>query len=177
MTRRRAFRRNEAQAPEGPSRQPSFPQNRLAIEARYDDGIGSRCIKWYTRDSQEWLQHSSILVDGFGRVRDNLFALLAGIFASIMALAKGERLRAFEKRVPCLAGSYGNCFRPAGHISVVQVWSDMDRANVAVNREASAIRMVALLAPSFPGEPKIPTVDLIHRRHLTKPFSPVGRYG
>ena len=49
--------------------------------------------------------------------------------------------------------------------SVVQVWSDIDRANVAVDREASAIRMVALLAPSFPGEPETQIRDLL-RRHI-----------
>jgi hypothetical protein len=34
-----------------------------------------------------------------------------------------------------------------------QVWSDYDRANTAVNREASALRGVILLAAAFPGEP------------------------
>src|SRR5690349_3490212 len=33
-----------------------------------------------------------------------------------------------------------------------QVWSDVDRAHVAVNREASALRDVVLLSHSFPGD-------------------------
>ncbi len=33
-----------------------------------------------------------------------------------------------------------------------QVWGDLDRATVAVNREASALRSVVLLAPRFPQE-------------------------
>jgi hypothetical protein len=33
-----------------------------------------------------------------------------------------------------------------------QVWGDSDRANAAVDREASALRSVVILAASFPGE-------------------------
>ena len=46
-----------------------------------------------------------------------------------------------------------------------QVWSDADRANTAVNREASALRAVVLLAAGFPGEPEARLRDLI-RRHI-----------
>jgi hypothetical protein len=35
-----------------------------------------------------------------------------------------------------------------------QVWNDVDRAKVAVNREASALPAVILLARVFPGEPE-----------------------
>ena len=88
-----------------------------------------------------------------------------GIFATIMALAKGERVRAFKSVSPALLGPMGTVFGLLVVFSVVQVWSDMDRANVAVNREASAIRMVALLAPSFPGEPEAQILDLL-RHHI-----------
>jgi hypothetical protein len=47
----------------------------------------------------------------------------------------------------------------------VQVWSDIDRAKSAVDREASAIRMVVLLAASFPGEPEAQIRNLL-RRHI-----------
>ena len=56
---------------------------------------------------------------------------------------------------------------------VAEVWSNIDRAKMAVDREASAIRTVVLLATSFPGEPE-------HRfatwsaAILTKPFSLSG---
>ena len=46
-----------------------------------------------------------------------------------------------------------------------QVWSESDRANVAVNREASALRGVVLLAAAFPGEPERHLRDLV-RRHI-----------
>lgn len=35
-----------------------------------------------------------------------------------------------------------------------QVWNETDRASSAVNREASALRAVVLLAGAFPGEPE-----------------------
>jgi hypothetical protein len=38
--------------------------------------------------------------------------------------------------------------------TAAQVWSDSASASVAVDREASALRTVALLAVAFPGEPK-----------------------
>jgi hypothetical protein len=88
-----------------------------------------------------------------------------GIFVIIMALAKGERVRAFKSVFPGLLSPLGTIFGLLVVFSVVQVWSDMDRAKVAVNREASAIRMVALLATSFPGEPEAQIRNLL-RRHI-----------
>ena len=38
--------------------------------------------------------------------------------------------------------------------TAAQVWTDNDRANVAVDREASALRAVVVLAAAFPGEPE-----------------------
>ena len=96
-----------------------------------------------------------------------------GIFATIMALAKGERLRAFKSVSPALLGPMGTVFGLLVVFSVVQVWSDMDRANVAVNREASAIRMVALLAPVFRESPKH-RFSTFYATILTKPFSLSG---
>jgi hypothetical protein len=66
---------------------------------------------------------------------------------------------------PALLSPLGTIFGLLVVFSVVQVWSDMDRANVAVNREASAIRMVALLAPAFPGEPETQICNLL-RHHI-----------
>ena len=81
--------------------------------------------------------------------------LAAGvIFASIMALAKGERVRAFKSVSAGLLSPMGTIFGLLVVFSVVQVWGDIDRARVAVNREASAVRMIVLLAASFPGEPE-----------------------
>ena len=38
--------------------------------------------------------------------------------------------------------------------TAAQVWSDSDRASAAVEREASALRSVTILAAAFPGEPQ-----------------------
>ena len=45
-----------------------------------------------------------------------------------MALAKGERLRAFKSVSPALLGPMGTVFGLLVVFSVVLVWSDMDRA-------------------------------------------------
>jgi hypothetical protein len=47
--------------------------------------------------------------------------------------------------------------------TAAQVWTDNERANTAVNREASALRAVVILAASFPGEPETRMRALIRR--------------
>src|SRR5262249_55438776 len=47
--------------------------------------------------------------------------------------------------------------------TAAQVWNDNDRASAAVNREASALRAVVLLAASLPDEPQLRLRTLIHR--------------
>jgi Protein of unknown function (DUF4239) len=88
-----------------------------------------------------------------------------GIFVIIMALAKGERVRVFKSVSLSLLPPLGTIFGLLVAFSAVQAWNDMDRANVAVDREASAIRMVVLLATSFPGEPEAQIRTLV-RRHI-----------
>jgi hypothetical protein len=125
----------------------------------------SRDLKWYTRDCvDEWLHNLPVWWMALV-VFAITYLAAGGIFATIMALAKGERLRAFKSVSPALLGPMGTVFGLLVVFSVVQIWSDMDRASVAVNREASAIRMVALLAPSFPGEPETQILDLL-RHHI-----------
>ena len=87
------------------------------------------------------------------------------IFAVIMALAKGERARAFKQVSVGLLSPLGVIFGLMVVFSVVQVWNDIDSAKVAVDREASAIRMVELLAATFPGEPEAQIRNLV-RRHI-----------
>ena len=88
-----------------------------------------------------------------------------GIFVIIMALAKGERVRVFKSVSLSLLPPLGTIFGLLVAFSAVQAWNDMDRAKVAVDREASAIRMVVLLATSFPGEPEAQIRTLV-RRHI-----------
>ena len=80
--------------------------------------------------------------------------LAAGaILAIIMLLAKGERAHVFKRVSPGMLSPLGTVFGLLVVFSIFQLWGDFDRARMAVNREASAIRTVVLLANSFPGEP------------------------
>jgi hypothetical protein len=88
-----------------------------------------------------------------------------GILAIVVVLAKGERSRAFKQVSTGLLSPLGVIFGLMVVFSVGEVWSDIDRANLAVNREASAIRLLVLLAANFPGEPEAHIRTLL-RRHI-----------
>jgi len=97
--------------------------------------------------------------------------LVAGtIFAVIMSLAKGERAQAFKRISPGLLSPLGAIFGLLVVFIVFQVFSDFDRAKMAVEREASAIRAVVLLANSFPGEPETKIRNLL-QRHVDEAVS------
>jgi hypothetical protein len=74
----------------------------------------------------------------------------AAIHALVMALAVGDRARAFKGISPGLLPPLGIIFGLLVAFVAAQVWGDVDRANTAVNREASALRAVVLLSASFP---------------------------
>ena len=92
------------------------------------------------------------------------YLLAGGIFAIIMALAKGERVRAFKAVSAGMLAPMGTIFGLLVVFIVVQVWNDMDRAALDVDREASALRMVVLLASTFPGEPEAQIRNLVRRQ-------------
>jgi len=70
----------------------------------------------------------------------------------VLSLATGERARAFKAVSPGMLPPLGIIFGLLVAFIAAQVWGDLDRATMAVNREASALRAVVLLAPRFPGE-------------------------
>jgi len=76
----------------------------------------------------------------------------AAIYWLVMTLAVGERRLAFKGVSPGLLPPLGIIFGLLVAFLAAQVWGDLDRANAAVNREASALRAVVLLSGSFPGE-------------------------
>jgi hypothetical protein len=82
------------------------------------------------------------------------YLVAGGIFAVITALAKGERSRVFKQVSVGLLSPLGIIFGLMVVFSVGEVWSNIDRAKLAVDREASAIRTVEMLAATFPGEPE-----------------------
>lgn len=88
------------------------------------------------------------------------------IFAIISFLGSGERLRTFKGVSIGLLSPLGTIFGLLVVFILAQIWSDMDRAEVAVDREASALRMLTLLAAaSFPGETETQIRDCV-RRHI-----------
>lgn len=89
----------------------------------------------------------------------------AAIYSLVMTLAVGERARAFKGVSPGLLPPLGIIFGLLVAFVAAQVWGDVDRANTAVNREASALRAVVLLSGSFPGEAEGRLRGLI-RQHI-----------
>ena len=93
-----------------------------------------------------------------------LTALVTGaIYWLVMALATGERARAFKAISPGMLSPLGIIFGLLVVFMAAQVWGDFDRATAAVDREASALRAVVLLAATFPGEPETRLRALVHR--------------
>jgi hypothetical protein len=92
-----------------------------------------------------------------------LFAAL--LYVLVTALALGDRVRAFKAVSPGMLPPLAIIFALLVGFLAAQVWNESDRANVAVNREASALRGVVLLASGFPGEPESRLRDLV-RRHI-----------
>ena len=95
------------------------------------------------------------------------YLLAAGICGFVTALAKGERARAFKAISPGMLPHWAL-------FSGFLFWSDNERANVAVDREASALRAVVVLAAAFPGEPESHFRALI-RRHIDQAATQNGR--
>ena len=92
------------------------------------------------------------------------YVATGGLYALIMAAAKGERARAFKAVSPGMLPPLGIIFGLLVAFIAAQVWGDLDRAHAAVNREASALRAIVLLATSFPGEPETRLRALVHRQ-------------
>ena len=88
-----------------------------------------------------------------------LFSILVQTVVGM--LATGERVRAFKAVSPGMLSPLGVIFGLFVAFTAAQVWSDADRANAAVDREASALRSVVILAAAFPGEPETRLRSLI----------------
>src|SRR5262249_32790306 len=77
-----------------------------------------------------------------------LFA--AALYALITALATTERAGALKAISPGMLPPLATVFALLVGFLGSQVWSEADRANTAVNREASALKAVVLIAAGFP---------------------------
>ena len=76
----------------------------------------------------------------------------AAIYVVVIGLSVGERARSFKAVSPGLLPPLGILFALFTAFATSQVWSDNDKANSAVDHEASALRSVVILAAAFPGE-------------------------
>ena len=86
------------------------------------------------------------------------------IFAVIAALGRGTRAQIFKNVSIGLLSPLGTIFGLLVVFILAQAWSDMDRAEVAVDREASSLRRLLLLATAFPGEPEEQIRGLVRRQ-------------
>lgn len=93
------------------------------------------------------------------------YLVAGGIYGVVMALAGGERARTFKAMSAGMLPPLGIIFGLFVAFVAAQVWGDFDRAQTAVNREASALRAVVLLIASFPEEPEMRMRALV-RRHI-----------
>jgi Protein of unknown function (DUF4239) len=90
--------------------------------------------------------------------------LTAGlIYAAVNLAAGGEQARAFKAVTPGILSPLGILFGLYLAFTAAQVWGDIDRANAAVNREASALSTIVILAGSFPGETEERVRALVRR--------------
>jgi hypothetical protein len=91
------------------------------------------------------------------------YLVAASIYWVVTRLAVNDRARAFKALSPGMLPPLGIIFGLLVGFIAVQVWSDFDRAKVAVASEASALRGVVLVAESFPDEQKSRLRALINR--------------
>ncbi len=112
----------------------------------------------------EWLY--SLSIEWMTAVIFSITFFLTGvIYVVVHVLAVGERARAFKSISAGMLPPLGVMYGLFVTIIASQVWADIDKANTAVYREASALSTAVFLAASFPGEPETRIRTLI-RRHI-----------
>src|SRR6202012_1091940 len=82
------------------------------------------------------------------------YLVAAATYAVVAMLAVVERARSLKAVSPAMLPPLCIIFGLFVAFTAAQVWGDNERANAAVNREASALRSVVIFAASFPGEPE-----------------------
>ena len=87
----------------------------------------------------------------------------ASIYLVVTSLAVNDRARAFKEVSPGMLPPLGILFALLVGFIAVEVWSNFDKAKVAVATEASALRAVVLLAETFPEEQRKRIYALINR--------------
>src|SRR5215472_18156903 len=80
------------------------------------------------------------------------YVIAASIYAVVIALARGARASVFKAISPGMLPPLGILFALFVAFTASEVWKNIDLANTAVDREASAAKSVLVLAATFPGE-------------------------
>ena len=83
------------------------------------------------------------------------FLVAAMLDMVVISLAVGERARSLKSFSPGMLSPLGVIFGLFVAFTAAQVWNDNGQANAIINREASALRSVVILAASFSGEPEM----------------------
>ena len=73
-------------------------------------------------------------------------------YAIVMVLSTGKWARSLKAISPGLLPPLGILFALFMAFTASQVWGDNEKANSVVDREASALRSIVILASAFPGE-------------------------
>jgi Protein of unknown function (DUF4239) len=95
------------------------------------------------------------------------YLVTAGIYFGVEALAAGGRAQALRGVSPGMLPPLGIIFALLAAFLASAVWNDTDRAQEAVNREASSLRTAVLLADALPAAARARERSLV-RRHITE---------
>jgi multisubunit Na+/H+ antiporter MnhB subunit len=87
--------------------------------------------------------------------------VIAAIHVVVTVLSVGERACSFKAVSPGMLPPLAVLVGLFIAFVAAQVWNDNDRAHSVVDREASALRTVVILAMTFPGEPEAHLHSLI----------------
>jgi hypothetical protein len=98
---------------------------------------------------RDWLQNLPIPIMTVV-VFAGSYLLAAVVYLGTMTLARGERAKSFKALSPGMPPPLGIIFGLLVGFIAAQVWSDFEKAKVAVSTEASALRAVNLLAAGLP---------------------------
>jgi hypothetical protein len=91
------------------------------------------------------------------------YLITASVYLVVTGLAASSRVKAFKAVSPGMLPPLGILFALLVGFIAVEVWSNFDKAKVAVGSEASALRAVVLLARVFPEAQRTRIYDLVNR--------------
>ena len=80
------------------------------------------------------------------------YLVVAVIWLVVTRLAVDDRVRAFKALSPGMLPPLGIIFGLLVGFTAAQVWSDFEKAKIAVSNEASALRSVIIMSQRFPTE-------------------------